>query len=125
MLWMMDTAALWEAFSTDLRTWLRRQTRDVELAEELLQETFLKVHAALPGLRDQQRMAPWLYRLARSALIDHHRPRHARVPGRKCSAQSPHSAHKILSHHLRLFREERRGEEGRFVAIGVQGDLTT
>ncbi|MFT5683900.1 MAG: RNA polymerase sigma-70 factor (ECF subfamily) [Myxococcota bacterium] len=70
---MMKTEALWERFSVPLRGWLRRQTRDPELAEELLQETFLKVHTALPELRDQERMAPWLYRIARSTLFDHHR----------------------------------------------------
>ncbi len=77
---MMETAALWERFSADLRGWLRRQTRDPELAEELLQETFLKVHVALPGLQEQERMAPWLYRIARSTLIDHHRRARPHLP---------------------------------------------
>lgn len=70
---MNDTEALWQSFSGDLRIWLHRQTRNGELAEDLLQEAVLKVHDALPGLRDQDRMAPWLYRIARSTLIDHHR----------------------------------------------------
>lgn len=69
----MKTDALWLAFSADIRAWLHRRTRDEALTEDLLQETFLRVHIGLPRLRDHQRIAPWLYRVARSVLIDHQR----------------------------------------------------
>lgn len=60
-------------FSTKLRAFVRRRVRDDATADDLTQETLLKVFRSRAALRDGQRFEAWLYRIARTTLIDHHR----------------------------------------------------
>ena len=69
------TEQLWLDFGTALLGYLRRRVGDPHLAEDLLQETFLRVHDGLPRLRSQDRVAPWLYRIASNVVVDHQRRR--------------------------------------------------
>ncbi|MBA4066929.1 MAG: RNA polymerase sigma factor SigZ [Isosphaera sp.] len=68
-----STEAVWTRLSADLRRFLRRRVADDHAADDLLQETFLRVHRSLGALRDADRVASWVYRIARHVLLDHHR----------------------------------------------------
>jgi RNA polymerase sigma-70 factor, ECF subfamily len=73
-------AALYDTYSPRVRRFLRHQAGDADLAEELLQRTFVKMIEALP--RYDQRGMPfgaWVFRIARNALIDHWRTAHPAV----------------------------------------------
>lgn len=60
-------------FSGKLRAFLRRRVRDDATADDLTQETLLKVFRSRASLHDSQRIEAWLYRIARRTLIDHYR----------------------------------------------------
>lgn len=60
-------------FSGKLRAFMRRRVRDETTADDLAQETMLKVFRSRETLRDGQRLEAWLYRIARTTLIDHFR----------------------------------------------------
>lgn len=62
-------------FSSKLRAFIRRRVRDDATADDLTQETLLKVYRSRAALRDGQRLEAWLYRIARRTLIDHYRRR--------------------------------------------------
>ena len=68
-----STGELWEAFNRQLYSFIRKRVNDTQDAEDLLQEVFLRVHTRLDGLRDQERVAPWLYQVTRNASIDYYR----------------------------------------------------
>ena len=53
--------------------YLLRLTRDLALAEELTQETFLRVSRSLPNFRGDSRLTTWLYRIATHVYLDHRR----------------------------------------------------
>jgi RNA polymerase sigma-70 factor, ECF subfamily len=59
--------------SAKLRGFIRRRVRDDATAEDLAQETLLKVYRSRAALRDGQRLEAWLYRIARTTLIDFYR----------------------------------------------------
>src|SRR5690606_14771838 len=44
-------------------------------ADDLVQETFVRVHAGLPALRDATRLGAWLAAIAANVLADHGRGR--------------------------------------------------
>ncbi len=69
------TAELWAALRGDLERFFRRRVRDAAAADDLLQETFARVHAGLPQVRRADRLAPWVFAIARRALADHLRRR--------------------------------------------------
>jgi len=56
-----------------LRAFLRRRVRDDATADDLTQETLLKVYRSRDALRDDARLEAWLYRVARTTLVDHYR----------------------------------------------------
>lgn len=60
-------------FAAKLRGFIRRRVRNDATADDLTQETLLKVFRSRESLRDGQRMEAWLYRIARTTLIDHYR----------------------------------------------------
>lgn len=62
-------------FAETLRAFIRRRVRDDSSAEDLTQETLLKVYRSRESLRDGQRLEAWLYRIARTTIIDSYRRR--------------------------------------------------
>ena len=52
---------------------LQRRVGDRELAEDILQDAFVKSIEKSDALRDEQSAVAWFYRMLRNAVIDHHR----------------------------------------------------
>ncbi|KAF0240078.1 MAG: RNA polymerase sigma-70 factor ECF [Planctomycetota bacterium] len=50
-----------------------RITGDADVAEDVVQETFLKIHGALRGFRPEARLSTWIYRIAVNAALDERR----------------------------------------------------
>ena len=70
-------AAAFDAIYAQMRPrlfgFLVRLTRDRALAEDLLQESFLRLARSAPGLDPQTNLRAWLFRVARNLTIDHQR----------------------------------------------------
>lgn len=64
-------------FEAELRRFVARRVPGPD-ADDVLQDALLRVHLGVGALRSRERLAPWVYRVARSAIIDHHR-RHGGV----------------------------------------------
>lgn len=56
-----------------VRGFLRRRVRDEATADDLAQETLLRVYRSRAALREGERLEAWLYRIARRTLADHYR----------------------------------------------------
>lgn len=56
---------------------LEKRTGDRALAEDLLQEAFVRGLDRLGALRDDESAVAWFYRSLRNAVVDHHRRRGA------------------------------------------------
>ena len=69
----VSTEQAWQAMSQQLRAFFRRRVTDDQLAEDLLQETFVRVHNGLASLQEQERLAAWVQRVAHNTLRDYFR----------------------------------------------------
>lgn len=69
--------ALYEAHRAELLAFLLPMTRDREAAEDLLQETFIRLIKEVRAGRLPDTVRPWLYRVAANAAIS--RSRHGAV----------------------------------------------
>ena len=67
------TDAIWTHLSSDLRRFIRRRVSDDHVADDLLQETFMRVHRNIGTLQEEDRLAAWGYQIARNAIHDHYR----------------------------------------------------
>jgi RNA polymerase sigma-70 factor (ECF subfamily) len=72
--------AAWQAHEGELRGYLRRRLRDVDAADDVLQDVFLKAirHAGRFCAVEDRRA--WLFRVARNALVDRQRTAHPHEP---------------------------------------------
>lgn len=73
-----DTRRVQRELEERVRVFVARRVPSPEV-DDVLQEILLRLARGFPGLRDEERLAPWLYRVARSAIVENHRQR-ARHP---------------------------------------------
>ena len=59
-----DFDALFAEMAPRVLSLARRLTGDAELAQDVLQETFLAVYRALPGFRGESKIETWVYQIA-------------------------------------------------------------
>lgn len=69
----LTTEQVWQDFRLQIRSFLLRRVRDEALADDLLQETFIRIHRGLESIRIPGRVLPWLLRVARNVISDHYR----------------------------------------------------
>jgi len=63
----------WNAHESELRNYLRHRTGDAHLADDLLQEVFVKAMQRGKDFCSLDNSRAWLFQVARNALIDQHR----------------------------------------------------
>jgi RNA polymerase sigma-70 factor (ECF subfamily) len=80
--------ALIDRWHGPLWTYARRLTGSDDAAHEVVQDAWLRILRALPRLRDATRLRPWLFGIARRALMDRLRGLYAAPPA---SAVDPDS----------------------------------
>jgi len=74
-------AVLVERYERRLLRVIGRFIRDADLAEDLAQETFLRVYERLDQFDPSRRFGPWLFRIGVNLTLDHHRRRKRRIWG--------------------------------------------
>lgn len=79
------------AVAERLRAFLTRMARSSTLADDLLQETFLRMHRARGSFERGARLLPWCYAIARNVYIDHARSRSVRKERPAAEADQPES----------------------------------
>lgn len=72
-------AEIYTKHRAEIIRYLHRMTRELPLAEELTQETFIKVDRGLHGLREETNLTTWIYRIATNVYLDHSRTRDAQA----------------------------------------------
>ncbi len=56
-----------------IRAFVARRARTSHDVDDITQETLLRLYRSVPNLRDEHALEGWMYRIARSAIIDHYR----------------------------------------------------
>jgi len=78
---MNDVNEIWREVHQGLRAFIAKRVVDEAAAEDLSQEVFVRMQRGLSGLKKESRLVPWIYQIARHAIIDYYRAR-ARQPER-------------------------------------------
>lgn len=71
---MNAAQAPWQELAAQLRPFLARRVHASDV-DDVLQDVFLRVQRALPGLRDEERFTSWLFQIARNSVAEHLRSR--------------------------------------------------
>ena len=69
--------------SSDITTWLKTQNelrlfvfkkvKDRSLAEDIVQDVFIKVHAHIQSVKESEKITGWIYQITRNVITDHFR----------------------------------------------------
>lgn len=76
----VDSSTVAERYRASIYRYVLRLVGDGESADDLTQETFLRVHERLPDLKDPAALEAWLYRIATNLCYDRFRRREHRRP---------------------------------------------
>ncbi|HLX55636.1 MAG TPA: RNA polymerase sigma factor SigZ [Ktedonobacteraceae bacterium] len=76
---VMTTEKVWEEFHPRLKQFILKRIPDEQNAEDILQEVFLKIHARIGTLRDEEKLQSWMYQITRNVIADYYREHKATV----------------------------------------------
>ncbi|MEW6262464.1 MAG: RNA polymerase sigma factor [Thermodesulfobacteriota bacterium] len=74
----MEFWTVYDAWYKPVRKFILSLVRDDWAADDLVQETFLKANLKLDQLKDQAKLKPWLFSIARRQCLDYFRQKKAR-----------------------------------------------
>lgn len=67
----MDTQDIWKLHANDIKFFILSKVKNDVIADDLVQETFIKVHTKLNTLKDENKMKSWLFTIARNTVLDY------------------------------------------------------
>ena len=60
----------WHELRADLRRFVAARAPAADV-EDIVQDALVRIHKGVGAVRDQERLGGWVYRVARSAIVDH------------------------------------------------------
>jgi len=75
-----DTRSAWDLFHAPVQRFLQNRLSNPADAEELLQETFLRLHRSRPRINGERSIRAWLFQTARNLVADHYRATRTLLP---------------------------------------------
>jgi RNA polymerase sigma-70 factor (ECF subfamily) len=66
---------VWNQTEHKLKSFVFRYTKDRAVADDIVQDVFLKVHANLGQLKESDKLPGWIFQIARNTIMDHFRSR--------------------------------------------------
>jgi RNA polymerase sigma-70 factor (ECF subfamily) len=67
----MQTQDIWNLYANDIKYFILSKVKDCVVADDLLQEIFIKVHTKKHQLNEVSKLKPWLFSIARYTVADH------------------------------------------------------
>ncbi len=88
-----NTEHVWQTMSHQLKAFIAKKVSNVAIAEDILQDVFIKIHSNIDRLKDKNKIRSWVYTITRNAIIDYYRQRKMNTEGQDFSeSTSPVSA---------------------------------
>jgi RNA polymerase sigma-70 factor (ECF subfamily) len=69
----MNTKIIWTDFSAALHRFIAKKVKDIAVADDLLQEVFIKIHLQKETLQKKDRLKSWIFTIANNTVNDYFR----------------------------------------------------
>ncbi|WP_341216746.1 sigma-70 family RNA polymerase sigma factor [uncultured Wocania sp.] len=66
----MNTNHIWETYHQDVKQFLLSRIKNEEIANDVLQDTFIKIHTKFDSLQDHKKLKSWVFTIARNTMLD-------------------------------------------------------
>jgi len=67
------TEEIWKDFGIKLKRFIQNRISDETVAEDILQEVFIKIHSNIGNLKSETKLKSWIYQITRNTIIDYYR----------------------------------------------------
>lgn len=67
----MTTNQVWIEYSEDLKRFIISKVKNITIADDILQDTFIKIHTKLHTLKDDTKLKAWCFTVARNSILDY------------------------------------------------------
>lgn len=67
----MTTQDIWKAYCQDVKQFILSKVNSEDIANDLLQETFIKIHTKIETLQRQEKLKSWIFAIARNTVLDY------------------------------------------------------
>jgi len=67
----MTTKEVWKLYSDDVKRFIVSKVHETTIADDILQDTFIKVHTKLHTLNDLTKLKSWIFTIVRNSIMDH------------------------------------------------------
>ena len=69
----MRTQQIWDTYEQDIRQFVLSKVKDETIADDILQEVFIKIHTKIDTLNDPAKLKAWIFTIANTTVMDHFR----------------------------------------------------
>ncbi|NRD19575.1 sigma-70 family RNA polymerase sigma factor [Winogradskyella eckloniae] len=76
----MTTKEVWGNYAEDVQHFILSKVKNTSITEDILQDTFIKVHTKLHTLKDETKLKPWVFSIARYTILDYFRTSKQELP---------------------------------------------
>jgi RNA polymerase sigma-70 factor (ECF subfamily) len=76
----MKTKLVWDAYGEDVKHFIFSKIKDAAVTDDVLQDTFIKIHIKLETLKDAAKLKPWVFSIARHTVMDYFRNQDLKNP---------------------------------------------
>ncbi|MCR9286641.1 MAG: RNA polymerase sigma factor SigZ [Bacteroidetes bacterium] len=66
-------AIKWQNINQSLQKFVQSKVQDEVISKDILQDVYVKVQLKLPQLKDEAKLMPWVFQIARNEINDHFR----------------------------------------------------
>jgi RNA polymerase sigma-70 factor, ECF subfamily len=70
---MNKTENLWIEFNGQLLSFIKSRVSDTFIAEDILNDVFIKIHTNIETLSEQKKLESWIYQITRNTIVDYYR----------------------------------------------------
>lgn len=67
----MTTQEIWNTYHLDVKRFVISKVKDETIADDIIQNTFIKVHTKLSTLKDTSKVKSWIMMIARNTTMDY------------------------------------------------------
>lgn len=104
---MENIEQIWKDYHNKLHSFIQSRVGDSTVADDILQEVFLKIYSRIDTLKDSSKIQSWIYQITRNTIIDYYRS-HKKIEG------LPESISELVS------EDNARQEIGRCISPMIQ-----
>lgn len=69
----MTTKQIWNQYEQDVRYFIFSKVKNIAVTDDLVQETFLKIHTKLNTIKNVSKIRSWVFSISRNIVIDYYR----------------------------------------------------